>query len=277
MDKFFNYLLLTIGSVLVAVGLELILAPNGLVDGGVTAIAIMVHSLWNIPIWLVFIFLNIPSLIIAGKYMGKKFVIRTLYANVVTTIALIHFEPFPAITSSEVLIVLYGGSLLGLGVGLVVKAGGAIDGSEMIAVWINKKYKVGISKFLLAINAIILSMAAFVFSLEKAMFSIAVFFIVTKAIDFILDGINQGKSVMIISSKPEEVGQTLIDELGISITYLNGTGGYAGEEVHMIYCITDRLMYQKLRDVVLTVDPSAILEASFVAETAGIGRNKLLK
>ncbi|OIJ15725.1 hypothetical protein BKP35_01665 [Anaerobacillus arseniciselenatis] len=272
MDKLFNYLLLTIGSIIVAVGLELILAPNGLVDGGVTAIAIMAHRLWSIPIWLVFILLNIPSLIIAGKYMGKKFVFRTFYANVVTTIALIYFEPFPAITSSEVLIVLYGGLLLGLGIGLVVKAGGAIDGSEMIAIWINKKYNISISKFLLAINAVILSMAAFVFSLEKAMFSIAIFFIVTKAIDFILDGINQGKSVMIISSKPVEIGETLIDELGISITYLDGTGGYTGEQVQLIYCITDRLMYPKLRDIVLSVDPSAILEASLVAETAGVKR-----
>lgn len=272
MERLFNYLLLTMGSIIVAVGLELILAPNGLVDGGVTAIAIMANRLWDIPIWIVFIALNIPSLIIAGKYMGKKFIIRTLYANIITSVALIYLAPIPAITSSEVLIVLYGGLLLGLGIGLVVKAGGAIDGSEMIAIWMNKKYKIGISKFLLGINAIILSLAAFVFSLEKAMFSIAIFFIVTKGIDFILDGINQGKSVRIISSKPEEVGQLLIDELGISITYLSGIGGYMGDEVQIIYCITDRLMYSKLKDTVLSVDPAAILEASFVTETTGIKR-----
>ncbi len=277
MRKFFDYFLLTFGSIIVAVGLELILSPNGLVDGGVTALAIMAKSLFNIPIWVVFILLNIPSLLISGKFMGRKFVIRTLYANIITAAALIYFTPFPAITSSEVLIVLYGGLLLGLGIGLVVKAGGAIDGSEMIATWINKKYGVPISKFLLGINAFILAMAAVVFSLEKAMFSIAIFFIVTKVIDFILDGINQGKSVMIISSKPEEVGQTLIEELGISITYLNGTGGYTGDSIQLIYCITDRIMYPKLKDIVLTVDPSAILEASFVTETTGVEKNSMLK
>ncbi|WNF38391.1 YitT family protein [Bacillaceae bacterium IKA-2] len=275
MKKLFDYILLTFGSIIVAIGLELILAPNGLVDGGVTAIAIMTKALWNIPIWLVFILLNIPSLIIAGKYMGKKFVIRTLFANVVTSVALIYFAPFPAITSSEVLIVLYGGLLLGVGIGLVVKAGGAIDGSEMIAIWMNKKYGISISKFLLAINAIILSIAAIVFSLEKAMFSIAVFFIVAKVIDFILDGINQGKSVMIISSKPEEIGQKIIEELGISITYLNGVGGYTGDQIQLIYCITDRLMYPKLKELVLSIDSSAILEASFVTETTGVKRKPL--
>ncbi|OIJ12508.1 hypothetical protein BKP37_13860 [Anaerobacillus alkalilacustris] len=277
MKRFFDYLLLTVGSIIVAVGLELILAPNGMVDGGVTAIAIMSNALWNIPIWSVFILLNIPSLIIAGKYMGRKFVFRTLYANVLTSGALIYFAPFLAITSSEVLIVLYGGLLLGLGIGLVVTAGGAIDGSEMIAIWMNKKYGISVSKFLLAINAFILSMAAIVFSLEKAMFSIAVFFIVAKVIDFILDGINQGKAVMIISSQPEEVGKKLIDELGISITYLKGAGGYTGDEIQLIYCITDRLMYPKLKDVVLSIDSSAILEASLVTETTGLKKRSLIK
>lgn len=268
----FDYLILIIGSILVAIGLELILAPNGLVDGGVTAIAIMANNVWNIPIWLVFVMLNIPSMLIAGKFIGKKFIVRTIVANVVTSAALIYFAPFPAITSSEVLIVLYGGLLLGLGIGLVVKAGGAIDGSEMIAIWMNKKYGIPISKFLLAINAFILSMAAIVFTLEKAMLSIAVFFIVTKVIDFILDGINQGKSVMIISSKPQEIGQTLIEDLGIKITYLNGSGGYTGEEIQLIYCITDRFMYPKLKELVLSIDNTAILEASFVTETTGVRR-----
>ncbi|ARK28575.1 YitT family protein [Halalkalibacter krulwichiae] len=276
MNKLLDYISITIGSIIVAVGLELILAPNGLVDGGVTAIAIMVNALVQVPIFVVFVLLNVPALLIAGKYMGKKFIIRTIYANIITSISLIYFGPFPAITSSEVLIVLYGGLLLGVGIGLVVKSGGAIDGSEMIAIWINKKYDIAISKFLLLVNAVILSMAAYVFSLEKAMFSIAVFFIVSKTIDFILDGINQGKSVMIIASEPDKIGQQLIEELGMSITYLQGTGGFSGEESKIIYCITDRFMYPKLKELVLSIDPTAILEASFVTETTGIKRKSIL-
>ncbi|GAE27113.1 membrane protein [Halalkalibacter wakoensis JCM 9140] len=277
MYKVFDYILLTIGSIIVAVGLELILAPNGLVDGGVTAISIMTNAMVNVPIWMTFIVLNIPSLIIAGKYMGKKFVVRTMYANVITSIALIYFAPFSPITTSEVLIVLYGGLLLGVGIGLVVKVGGAIDGTEMLAIWANKKYHIPISKFLLLINFVILSFAAFVFSLEQAMFSVAVFFIVSKVIDFILDGINQGKSVMIISEKPEEIGQKLNEDLGIAITYLSGKGGYSGEQMQLIYCITDRFIYPKLKETVLSVDKGAILEASFVTETTGIKRKSLLE
>ena len=270
MKRLLEYISLTVGSLMVAVGLELILAPNDLVDGGVTAISIMVHSLWGVPIWLVFICLNLPTLLFSANFMGKRFIIRTIYANIVTTLFLIWLAPMAAITSSEVLIVLYGGLLLGLGVGLVVKAGGAIDGTEMIAVWVQKRFHVPISTFLLAINAVILLGAAFVFTLEQAMFSIAVFYIVSKMIDFVLDGLNQGKSVMIISERPEHVGESLMRELDLQITFLYGQGGYTGDERLLIYCITNRFMYPKLKEVVLSIDPSAVIEASYVTETAGL-------
>lgn len=275
MKKFFDYLMLTMGSIIVAVGLELILAPNGLVDGGVTALSIMANRVWDFPIWSIFILLNFPTLLFSAKYMGRKFVVRTIYANIVTSLALIALAPFPAITSSEVLIVLYGGLLLGTGVGLVVKAGGAVDGTEMLAIYINKRYRLSISTFLLAINAVILTIAAFVFTLEKAMFSVAIFYIVSKVIDFILDGLNQGKSVMIISEKPDEVGETLMKDLDAQITYLFGKGGYTKEDRKIIYCITNRFMYPKLKDVVLTIDPEAVLEASYVTETAGVKKAPL--
>ncbi|WP_216828928.1 YitT family protein [Alkalihalobacterium elongatum] len=272
MKKFIDYLLLTIGSLITAVGLELILAPNGLVDGGVTAISIMVNSVWGFPIWAVYIALNLPTLMFAANFMGRRFVVRTIYANIVTTLGLMWLAPMPAITSSEVLIVLYGGLLLGVGIGLVVKSGGAVDGTEMIAIWMQRRFHIPISTFLLAVNALILTAAAFVFTLEKAMFSIAVFYIVSKMIDFVLDGLNQGKSVMIISDRPYEVGETLLKELNVQITYLHGQGGYTGDERLIIYCITSRFMYPRLKEVVLTIDPNAVLEASFVTETQGIKR-----
>lgn len=226
MKKLFEYVLLTIGSIIVAGSLELILAPNGLVDGGVTAIAIMANKVAGLPLYGVFLGLNIPILLFTAKVMGKKFFIRTSYANVVTTLGLIYLKPFPAITTSELLIVLYGGVLFGVGVGIVVKMGGAIDGSEMLAVWMNKHFKVPISTFLLAVNAVIFVFVAILFSIEQAMFSLAIFYIVTKMIDFILDGINQGKSVMIISNKNKEIGELLMKELQLSVTYLHGEGGF---------------------------------------------------
>ncbi|TPV46923.1 YitT family protein [Bacillus dicomae] len=272
MKKIFEYVLLTIGSIIVAGSLELILAPNGLVDGGVTAIAIMANKVAGLPLYGVFLGINIPILLFTAKVMGKKFFIRTSYANVVTTLGLIYLKPFPAITTSELLIVLYGGVLFGIGVGIVVKMGGAIDGSEMLAVWMNKHFKVPISTFLLAVNAVIFIFVAILFSIEQAMFSLAIFYIVTKMIDFILDGINQGKSVMIISGKNKEIGDLLMKELQLSVTYLHGEGGFLGEHKRIIYCITNRFIYPKMKDLVLSVDPTAIIEASYSTETTGVKR-----
>ncbi|PEA15560.1 hypothetical protein CON42_09550 [Bacillus thuringiensis] len=272
MKKVFEYLLLTIGSIIVAGSLELILAPNGLVDGGVTAIAIMANKVAGLPLYGVFLGINIPILLFTAKVMGKKFFIRTSYANVVTTLGLIYLKPFPAITTSELLIVLYGGVLFGIGVGIVVKMGGAIDGSEMLAVWMNKHFNVPISTFLLAVNAVIFIFVAILFSIEQAMFSLAIFYIVTKMIDFILDGINQGKSVMIISGKNKEIGDLLMKELQLSVTYLHGEGGFLGEHKRIIYCITNRFIYPKMKDLVLSVDPTAIIEASYSTETTGVKR-----
>ncbi|HDX9692036.1 YitT family protein [Bacillus thuringiensis] len=272
MKKVFEYVLLTIGSIIVAGSLELILAPNGLVDGGVTAIAIMANKVAGLPLYGVFLGINIPILLFTAKVMGKKFFIRTSYANVVTTLGLIYLKPFPAITTSELLIVLYGGVLFGIGVGIVVKMGGAIDGSEMLAVWMNKHFNVPISTFLLAVNAVIFIFVAILFSIEQAMFSLAIFYIVTKMIDFILDGINQGKSVMIISGKNKEIGDLLMKELQLSVTYLHGEGGFLGEHKRIIYCITNRFIYPKMKDLVLSVDPVAIIEASYSTETTGVKR-----
>ncbi|MBK5496962.1 YitT family protein [Bacillus sp. TH13] len=272
MKKIFEYVLLTIGSIIVAGSLELILAPNGLVDGGVTAIAIMANKVAGLPLYGVFLGINIPILLFTAKVMGKKFFIRTSYANVVTTLGLIYLKPFPAITTSELLIVLYGGVLFGIGVGIVVKMGGAIDGSEMLAVWMYKHFNVPISTFLLAVNAVIFIFVAILFSIEQAMFSLAIFYIVTKMIDFILDGINQGKSVMIISGKNKEIGDLLMKELQLSVTYLHGEGGFLGEHKRIIYCITNRFIYPKMKDLVLSVDPVAIIEASYSTETTGVKR-----
>ncbi|ANS47664.1 membrane protein [Bacillus thuringiensis] len=272
MKKVFEYVLLTMGSIIVAGSLELILAPNGLVDGGVTAIAIMANKVAGLPLYGVFLGINIPILLFTAKVMGKKFFIRTSYANVVTTLGLIYLKPFPAITTSELLIVLYGGVLFGIGVGIVVKMGGAIDGSEMLAVWMNKHFNVPISTFLLAVNAVIFIFVAILFSIEQAMFSLAIFYIVTKMIDFILDGINQGKSVMIISGKNKEIGDLLMKELQLSVTYLHGEGGFLGEHKRIIYCITNRFIYPKMKDLVLSVDPTVIIEASYSTETTGVKR-----
>ncbi|RDV37217.1 YitT family protein [Bradymonadaceae bacterium TMQ3] len=270
MRTFVDYLMLTVGAVLVALALELILAPNSLVDGGTTALSIMGAKLFGLPIWLFLLCLNGPILVISARALGKTFAWRTGYSNAVALLGLVMLRDVPAVTTSEVLIVLYGGLLLGLGVGIVVRNGGAIDGTEMLAVWANQRFNIPVSTFLLSINVVILSGAALVFGLESAMFSVAVFFLVTKVIDFVLEGFNQVVSVMIISDNCEPVRRKLVEEMKMRVTLLQGVGGYSGEPRQIIYCIIDRFSYARLRTAVHEVDPKAILEASIVNESAGV-------
>ena len=198
-----------------------------------------------------FLGLNIPILLFTAKEVGKTFVIRTLYANIITSFGLVLFESMPVITQSDVLIVIYGGVILGVGVGIVVKSGGAIDGIEMLAIWFNRHHRIPIGTFLLAVNVVIINITAFVFSLEKAMLSLAVYYIVAKMINYVLDGFNHGKSVMNITEKPDEIGERIIKELNMSINYLYGEGGFLSKKKKIIYCITNPFIYSKLKRVIL--------------------------
>src|SRR5690554_4207018 len=270
MRTFVDYMMLTVGAILLAMSLELILAPNNLVDGGTTALSIMGAKMFGLPIWVFLLGLNGPILVITARALGKRFAWRTAYSNGVALLGLAFLRDFPAVTTSEVLIVLYGGLVMGLGVGIVVRNGGAIDGTEMLAVWANERFNIPVSTFLLSVNVVILSGAALLFGLESAMFSVAVFFLVTKVIDFVLEGFNQVVSVMIISDDSEPIRQKLVEDMKLRVTLLQGVGGFSGEPRAIIYCIIDRFSYARLRSAVHEVDPKAILEASIVNESTGV-------
>jgi uncharacterized membrane-anchored protein YitT (DUF2179 family) len=271
------YFQLTLGALLVALGVEVFLIPNNIVDGGVTAISIMLNAKLNLPVWMPFVILNTVCLLLTARAIGKEFIIRTIYANVIAAVGFRVFSSLEPITHSELLTVLYGGLSVGIGIALVIRNSAAIDGTEMIALWFHKHFHVPISTFLFTINAFIFTAAAFAFSPEKAMLSVATFIIVTKSIDFLLDGLNQAKSVIIVSNKPYEIGESLIKELDISITYLHGEGGFSKDEKRIIYCIVDKFIFPKLCELTLTIDPTAILEASFVSETVGFTKTTLLE
>lgn len=272
---FFEFIMIGIGALIVAMGLELILSPNGMVDSGTTALSVILKSLTGIPMFVLLLAFNIPILLFTSKSFDGIFLFKTLWANVCSSLFLYLLTPVPPVTTSEFLIVIYGGVSIGLGVGTVIKFGGAIDGSEMLAVWANKNFKIPVSTFLMSINIIVLVITAIVFSIESAMFSLIIIYIMTKIVDLILDGFNQGRSVIVISNKHEEIGEYLINKLGISITYLNGYGGYSGEKSKVILCITDKLMYPSLKRSILDIDNNAIIESSYLADSHNIERTPI--
>lgn len=272
---FVHYVVLTLASFFVATAIELFLAPNGLVDGGVTGLAIMGQEQFGIPLEVIFFGLNMPILIFTSKMLGKKFFIRSLYSLLVTLLFLSNYPFHGAVTSSDILIVLYGGIILGLGVGLVIRLGGAIDGVEMIAVWLQEKYNVAVSTTIFVGNLFVFGLSIFVFNLESAMLSVVVFYTVMKVIDAVEEGFHQHKSLMIISSKHEEINEALTQDMHLSITMLTGRGGYSGEEQIVLYSIVNKFLYSKARDLIMEIDEDAIIEASTVSETNGLGRHEL--
>ncbi|QEZ70368.1 YitT family protein [Paraclostridium bifermentans] len=256
-------------------GLELILSPNGMVDSGTTALSVIIHSLTGIPMFILLLGFNIPILLFTSKTFDRMFLFKTLWANICASTFLYFLTPVPPVTTSELLIVIYGGVALGLGAGTVIKFGGAIDGSEMLAVWANQKFKIPVSTFLMSINIIVLVITAIVLSIESAMFSLIVIYMMTKLVDLILDGFNQGRSIIVMSNKVEDIGDHIVNNLGISITYLQGYGGYSGNESKVILCITDKFTYPTLKRNILDIDSNAIIETSYLADSHNIEKTSI--
>ncbi|RIZ58240.1 YitT family protein [Paraclostridium bifermentans] len=275
MRTVYEFIMITIGSLIVAMGLELILSPNGMVDSGTTALSVIIHSLTGIPMFILLLGFNIPILLFTSKTFDRIFLFKTLWANICASTFLYFLTPVPPVTTSELLIVIYGGVALGLGAGTVIKFGGAIDGSEMLAVWANQKFKIPVSTFLMSINIIVLVVTAIVLSIESAMFSLIVIYMMTKLVDLILDGFNQGRSIIVMSNKIEDIGNHIVNNLGISITYLQGYGGYSGNESKVILCITDKFTYPTLKRNILDIDSNAIIETSYLADSHNIEKTSI--
>jgi uncharacterized membrane-anchored protein YitT (DUF2179 family) len=275
LGQIMRYFILTMGAFLVASALELFLAPNGLIDGGVTGLSIMAEEEFGIPLAFVFAGLNIPILIFTARTLGQTFFIRSLYALIMTLVFLATLPFHHAITDSDVLIVLYGGIILGLGIGLVIRVGGAIDGVEMLAVWLNEKYQMSVGTTILVGNLIVILISAIVFSIESAMLSFVVFVVVTKVIDIVEVGFEQHKSLMVISSKNEEIAKVLIEEMHLTVTMLEGRGGYSQQHQVVLYSIVNKFLYSKARDLIMSIDEDAIIEANTVSETNGLGKHEL--
>lgn len=271
----YEFIMIAIGSLIVAMGLELILSPNGMVDSGTTALSVIIHSLTGIPMFILLLGFNIPILLFTSKTFDRMFLFKTLWANICASTFLYFLTPVPPVTTSELLIVIYGGVALGLGAGTVIKFGGAIDGSEMLAVWANQKFRIPVSTFLMSINIIVLVVTAIVLSIESAMFSLIVIYMMTKLVDLILDGFNQGRSIIVMSNKVEDIGSHIVNNLGISITYLQGYGGYSGNESKVILCITDKFTYPTLKRNILDIDSNAIIETSYLADSHNIEKTSI--
>ncbi|MGG7619129.1 YitT family protein [Robertmurraya sp. GLU-23] len=264
---------ITIGALLMAVGLEIFLIPNQVIDGGVTGVSIMLSHITGIKLGVFLFLLNLPFVYLGYKQFGKTFAISTVYGIIMLSLFATFFHPVPAFTDDILLATIFGGIFLGIGVGLVIRNGGALDGTEILSIVISKKVPFSVGEIVMFINLFILGSAGFVYSWDRAMYSILAYVIASKAIDIVITGMEESKSVWIISDFAHEIGDAITDRLGRGVTFLHGEGAYTGDDKKVIFCIITRLEESKMTSIVEEIDPSAFLAIADIAEVRG-GRFK---
>lgn len=272
-EKIKRFSFITLGAILMAVALELFLVPNKLLDGGIVGISIMASHLLELPLGLFIFLLNIPFFYLGYKQIGKTFALSTLYAITILSIGTALLHPVPPFADEKFLVTIFGGVILGLGVGLVIRYGGSLDGTEILAILISNKSPFSVGEIVMVINFFIYVAAGFIFTWESAMYSVIAYFIAFKTIDIVQQGLDESKSVWIISEQHEEIGDAINDRLGRGVTYLTGEGAYTGEDKKVIFCVITRLEEFKLKDIVNHYDESAFVAIGNVSEVKG-GRFK---
>lgn len=261
------------GAVFMAMGIELFLVPNQLLDGGIVGISIILSHLTGIQIGLFIFLLNIPFFFIGYKQIGKTFALSTVLGITVLSICTYFLHPVARFTDDLLLATVFGGIVLGIGVGLVIRYGGSLDGTEILAILFSTKTAFSVGEIIMFFNLMIFTIAGFVFTWEQAMYSVLAYFIAYKTIDIVIQGLDESKSVYIISDFVDEVGEAIIDRLGRGVTYLHGEGAYTGDKKKIIFTVITRLEEAKLKTIVEDIDPLAFVAIGNIAEVRG-GRFK---
>lgn len=274
-----SIVMLTFGAILAAFSLETFLIPNTILDGGITGISIIVSKLTKIPISLLVLILNIPFIFIGYKNLGKGFLFRTIYCMVLFSLSLSFFQLFEAVTEEILLATVFGGILLGVGVGVIIHFGGCVDGTESVAIVISKKTNLSVGQIVLIFNLVIYSVAGFIFGFDRAMYSLLTYVITFKVIDFVSEGLEQAKAALIITSKGTSLSKEIYNKLGRTTTTIKGKGLISGEK-EVLYCVLTRIEVFELRHIVEDMDESAfvtILDVSDIIGTHIKSNNKLKK
>lgn len=265
---------LTVGPFVAAFALEIFLVPNNIIDGGIVGISIILSYLTKINLGLLIFIINIPFFFLAFNKIGKKFVLQTFYAIGMLALALNLFTSHEhPVTHDLLLSTVFGGIILGTGVGLVLKNEGSLDGTEIMSLVLSKKFGFSVGEWIMLFNIFIYGAAGIVFGWNKAMYAVLTYFIAFRVIDVVLEGLNSAKSIEVISEKATEIGDELLEKLDIGVTYLKGIGAYSGTEKTLIYCVVSRLELAKMKEIIKRIDPNAFISIVDVHEAYG-GRTR---
>lgn len=269
---FLDYLGITLGSLLTALGLTIFLVPNKIAAGGVSGLATVIFYLTHIPVGIMMLVINIPLFIAGVKILGRSFGARTIYGIITLSVFTDILQPVvPVLTKDLLLATIYGGILGGLGLGLVFRAKGTTGGTDMVAMLINHFTGLSTGQGLLLADGFVVMLAGFFFNIEVALYAALTIFINSKTIDLVQEGFSLTRATFIISSKPDKIREGIISNLDRGVTILEGYGGYTGEEKDVLFCIISRSEVTKLKRMVYEIDPRAFVIIADVHEVLGEG------
>lgn len=254
-------------------GLKGFLLPNNFLDGGVMGISLLTQLLTGVPLSYLVVLINLPFMVIGYKQISPIFAFKSLVAISGLAVALA-FIDFPLITSDKLLIAIFGGFFLGAGIGLSIRGGSVLDGTEVLAIYTSKKTTLTVGDIILFFNIVIFSVAAFMLNIETAMYAILTYLAASKTVDFVVHGIEEYTSVMIISDKSDEIKRAIIEKLGRGVTILKGKGGYGKQglrekDQEVIFSVITRLELQKLKTEIIKIDEHAFVVENSVNDIKG--------
>lgn len=265
---FRSFFFLTIGVVLAAFALEAFLIPNTILDGGITGVSTILTKVTDVPLSFFILILNIPFVCIGYLNLGRGFLVRTVYSMLLFSACLTLFNSIDPITDQMLLATVFGGALLGIGVGLVIHFGGCVDGTESVAIVISKKTPFSVGQVVLVFNLIIYTVAGLIFGFDRAMYSLLTYFITFRVIDFVSEGMEQAKAALIITDHGENLAAEIYKKLGRTVTFIQGNGLISGEK-EVLYCVLTRIEIFELRHLVEEMDDSAFITILEVSEIIG--------
>ncbi len=268
-----DILFISIGITAAAFGLKGFLLPNAFIDGGVTGISLLVEVTTGISLSILLPLINLPFLFMGAKTISRSFALKSVIAISLLAVV-VHFVNFPTITEDKLLIAVFGGFFLGAGIGMSIRGGAVIDGTEVLAVWLSRRTSLTVGDIILGFNLVIFAFGAYILTMEVAMYAILTYLAASKTVDFIVDGIEEYIGVTIISPHNEEIRLAVIEKLGRGVTIYSAKGGFAKRGIEpksqdVVFTVVTRLELSKLKTEVDKIDPDAFVVMNMVKDAKG--------
>lgn len=268
-----DFFLITLGILSAGFGLKSFLLPNEFLDGGAVGISLLVNVVTGVDLSILIVLVNIPFIFIGYTQVSKSFAMKT-FAAIIALALLLKIIQFPLVTNDHLLIAVFGGFFLGLGIGLSIRGGSVLDGTEVLAIYTSKKTSLTVGDFILILNIVIFSVAAYLIDIETALYAILTYLVASKTVDFVVHGIEEYTSVIIVSEKSDQIKRAIVERMGRGVTVLKGKSGFSKNghpdtDTDVLYSVITRLELQRLKTEIAKIDEDAFVVENSVNDIKG--------